>query len=246
MDMTHTICNEKKIRFYSGGFELHGTLHLPPDAINPPIVIGSHGLLATGESPKQIELSGRLNAEGIAFFRFDHRGCGKSEGSFREITSLSGRCEDLSAAVDTIFKRNVTGKNIGLFGSSMGGAVCINSYCSIKPTAMVTYAAPIRSRNINEVIEKESKKSNNAGPLYDPNSLRFDISGKLGDISHILILHGDEDETVPLSHAQQIFEASNDPKRLLIQKGGDHPMSDTIHQEAFLQEAVAWFKRYLL
>ena len=234
------------ILFHSGGFKLKGTLHLPSKVNMPPIVFGSHGLLANSDSPKQLALARQCTAAGIAFFRFDHRGCGKSQGSSMEINSLSGRCEDLAAAINTIFKRKVTRECFGLFGSSMGGAVCINSSGTLKPKAMVTYAAPIRSRNINEVIEKEFEKEPQRGPLYNPKNLKFDIAEKISGLSSILVIHGDADETVPVSHAHQIFEASREPKKILIQKGGDHPMSDRGHQTAFIQESVAWFKRFLL
>jgi predicted acyl esterase len=84
----------KKITFLSDGFKLYGTLHLPP-AERPPVVIGSHGLLSSSSSPKQIALARACTAAGIAYFRFDHRGRGKSEGVFKEVTSLKARCTDL-------------------------------------------------------------------------------------------------------------------------------------------------------
>ena len=68
----------------SENFLLRGMLHIPTDEKGP-VVIGSHGLLSSGNSPKQIELAKRCGEFGIAFFRFDHRGCGKSEGVFKEV-----------------------------------------------------------------------------------------------------------------------------------------------------------------
>lgn len=241
MPNQHTI----GLRFTSGAYQLTGTLHLPEGVKQPPIVFGSHGLLSTGESPKQLALAHRCNEAGIAFFRFDHRGCGDSEGTFEEITSLSGRCEDLLCAVKCVCGREDIGEKIGLFGSSMGGAVCIASAGTLKPRVMVTYAAPIRSRNINEVIERESADGKAAGPLYDPASLRFDIVGKLDTLNHILVIHGDGDSVVPVSHARQIYEAAREPKKLLLQEGGDHPMSNPVHQETFITEAADWLKRFL-
>ena len=73
---TNSIC--KKITFSSNGFLLSGALHLPTTDL-PPVVIGSHGLLSNSSSPKQIQLARKCNEYGIAFFRFDHRGCGQSD-----------------------------------------------------------------------------------------------------------------------------------------------------------------------
>jgi alpha-beta hydrolase superfamily lysophospholipase len=121
--------NQKNITFSSNGFTLKGTLHLP-DAEHPPVVIGSHGLFSSGSSPKQIALAKRCNACGIAFFRFDHRGCGQSQGIFQEVTTLEARCNDMISAIKTIQNRNDTGNRIGLFGSSMGGAVCLSVFAA--------------------------------------------------------------------------------------------------------------------
>ena len=229
----------------SGGYQLKGRLHLPEEGPRPPVVIGSHGLLSTGESPKQIALARQCNAEGMAFFRFDHRGCGKSQGPPQEITSLSGRCEDLLQAALTLQNRKDVGEKLGLFGSSMGGAVSIAMADTLKPNAMVTYAAPIRSRHINGNIEKELTKNKTAVPSYDPQQLKFDISDHITSLNHILIIHGEGDKVVPISHARMIFEAAQGPKELIVQKGGDHPMSNSNHQKNFIEEAVAWFKHHL-
>ena len=233
-----------EIFFKSGGFRLNGTLHLPINS-HPPIVFGSHGLLATGNSPKQITLAEKCNAAGMAFFRFDHRGCGNSGGTFQEVTSLSGRMEDMAAAVDAIRSKYNLGKKTGFFGSSMGGAVSIASARALKPDAMVTYAAPVRSRNINAAIEKDPDVGGNMGPLSDPDSLKFDVSDQLIGLHHILVIHGDADPVVPGKHAHMIHESAKDPKKLMIQSGGDHPMNNPVHQQEFINSATDWFKRWL-
>jgi len=116
---------EKDISFVSGGFVLKGKLHLP-EAHQPPVVIGSHGLYSSKDSPKQIALAGACNRLGMAYFRFDHRGCGSSQGEFVKVTSLASRCQDLKDAVEAVLKHEDTGRRIGLFGSSMGGTVSLS------------------------------------------------------------------------------------------------------------------------
>jgi hypothetical protein len=80
-----SIC--KKISFLSDNFLLRGILHIPA-VEKGPVIIGSHGLLSSGNSPKQIALARRCNDFGIAFFRFDHRGCGKSKGFLKKLLHL--------------------------------------------------------------------------------------------------------------------------------------------------------------
>jgi len=231
-----SIC--KKISFLSDNFLLRGILHIPT-VRNGPVVIGSHGLLSSGNSPKQIELARRCNNFGIAFFRFDHRGCGKSQGVFKEVTSLDGRRTDILSAIETIRDQGYIGSRIGLFGSSMGGAACISAAGSTKIDSMVVSAAPLRSRMIKRPVKKEAKEE------YDEIQLSFDISGKLSGISNILIFHGDADQVVPFSNALEVYEKAGDTKKLIMQENGDHLMSNKAHQEEFIHEAGLWFKHGL-
>ena len=229
-----SIC--KKISFLSDNFLLRGMLHIPT-AEKGPVVIGSHGLLSSGNSPKQIELARRCNDFGIAFFRFDHRGCGKSEGVFKEVTSLDARRTDILSAIETIRGQGYIGSRIGLFGSSMGGAACISAAGTTKIDSMVISAAPLRSRMIKRPDEKEDK--------VEYKKLSFDISGKLSGINNILIFHGDADQVVPFSNALELYEKAADTKKLIIQENGDHLMSNKAHQEEFIREAGLWFKNGL-
>jgi alpha-beta hydrolase superfamily lysophospholipase len=229
----------KNICFASEGYRLYGILHMPRIE-NPPVVIGSHGLLSSQQSAKQRELARKCTAAGMAFFRFDHRGCGRSQGFFSEVTSLEARVNDLKAAVQCIRGRTDIGRRIGIFGSSMGGAVCLSASKSICPDAIVTYAAPLMSRSIRVVGD-----GNGIGTM--PGWLRrpFDISNHISRLRNLLIFHGDEDNVVPFSDALKIFAQSTEPKRLVTQPGGDHPMSDEMHQRTFIKQTVRWFEDFL-
>ena len=226
----YSLC--KPIQFLSDGYLLQGTLHLPSNEC-PPVVIGSHGLLSDSDSPKQIQLAERCNSIGLAYFRFDHRGCGKSQGYFAEVTSLEARASDLRHAVRMIRNRKDTGSRFGLFGSSMGGAACLAVANKTGAEAVVTYAAPLRSTSVNHP------------PVSCPN-FRFDLIGKATGLSNILIIHGDKDEIVPYNDAEELFRIADEPKDLIRQKQGDHPMSRKTHQESFIHAARAWFKSTLL
>jgi alpha-beta hydrolase superfamily lysophospholipase len=232
--------NMENISFEADGLKLKGILHLPDDK-RPPVVIGSHGLYSTSSSPKQIALAGECNRLGIAYFRFDHRGCGRSEGEFNRVTSLEARCQDLVAAVEIIHSRIDTSGSLGLFGSSMGGTVCLNTAGQLAVDAMVTFAAPIRSDLTGSQPETPRSEI-----VFDAAKRRFDITKGLSGISNILIFHGDADDVVPVSHAREIYSLAHQPKQMIIQKGGDHPMSNKAHQKEFIREAALWFKQSLI
>ena len=226
----------KGVTFKANGYRLSGILHLP-EVDHPPIVIGSHGLLSTRRSPKQIALAESCNAAGIAYFRFDHRGCGDSEGTFHKVSSLNSRCRDLFAALKHLQETEPVSTRIGLFGSSYGGASSISVASTIPVVALVTVAAPVRSRTLNTATHEQQ-----TGIILDEKMLSFDISDRLSGVGHIFVIHGDADEIVPVSDAREIHENAGAPKQLWIQSGGDHRMSDPDLQQEFIHRASAWFK----
>ncbi|MCP4108745.1 MAG: alpha/beta hydrolase [Desulfobacteraceae bacterium] len=241
---TDSIC--EKITFSSEGFALKGYLHLPAGkSVRHPVVIGSHGLLSTGNSQKQIALAEVCNKYSIAFFRFGHRGCGESQGNFRDVTSLEARHRDLISAAETVRSRNDIGKQTGLFGSSMGGATCLSAAKILGVHAIVTFAAPIRSNSIVKAVENPGD-SDMSESLIDREKLQFDISDRLYEIHNILIFHGDSDTVVPPSQAVELYEKAGETKKLVMQERGDHPMNNTKHQEIFMKETVAWFRKFLV
>lgn len=228
----------ENISFPSENYTLQGILHLP-DVPKPPVVFGSHGLIADKESPKQIELAKQCNRLDIAYFRFDHRGCGESDGDHRDIPLLQSRCTDLKSAVKMIMARKDTGDKIGFFGSSMGGAVSISMAVKLHPAAIVTFAAPVRNDSMVEIPVKEGPASTGATYKTD---FKFDISRSISGLHTILIFHGDADDIVPLSNAREIFSMASEPKKIIIQKSGDHRMNNPVHQQEFVHEAGEWFR----
>jgi alpha-beta hydrolase superfamily lysophospholipase len=228
----------KNVSFKADGYTLKGCLHLPPDSPNrPPVVIGSHGLFSSGNSPKQLALAHQCNDLGIAFFRFDHRGCGDSQGEFPHVTSLESRSNDLNSAVKTIIDLFGSDIRIGLFGSSMGGSVCLNVAAHLKISALVTYAAPLR---LDATIASEDLPGLDR-PQTSRHRLCFDIRDRLAGINTILIVHGDADTVVPYADALVLYQAVGHPKHLIRQRGGDHLMSRRSHQKQFIRAAADWF-----
>ncbi len=236
----------KEILFRSDAFLLKGTLHLPAAVTQPPVVIGSHGLFSTGNSPKQIALAQECNRRGIAFFRFDHRGCGESQGLFHDVTSLESRCRDLIHAAEMIRGRADTGNALAFFGSSMGGAVCMATAATVftEAVSLVTLAAPVCIRSHHEAMKaiEKSGDSHLPEPLFYEKNLQFDLSALVPELRNILIFHGDSDEVIPVSDALKIYQNARHPKKLIIQKQGDHRMSNEEHQREFITQAVNWFE----
>jgi hypothetical protein len=228
------------IHFTSDGLRLNGTLHLP-EIKNPPVIVGSHGFFSTGDSPKQLDLAKHCTANGMGFFRFDHRGCGKSEGDFVEVTTFDGRCRDLNAAIDLILTHPETGDHIALFGSSFGGAVALATAAEREVYAVVTAAAPVCLDTIRPPDISSQEEASRLHGL-DRDRLIFDVTGSLYRVRNLMIFHGDQDTVVPFSNALAIYEKAGVPKTLIRHENGDHPMSKPAHQRDFIKRSVDWYR----
>jgi len=233
----------KDVSFTCDGLRLKGTLHLPA-ADRPPIVVGCHGLMADRHSPKQTTLAEKCNRLGIAYLRFDHRGCGDSQGRFEEVTTLAARCRDLEAALAWAHGEGCFSDRVGLFGSSMGGAVCLAAAGHLNVAALVTVAAPVRSRTL---AEKEGLRSDDlpGQGFFTTPARQFDILPQLETLSRVLLFHGGKDEIVPLSHAEEILSRLQPPRQLVVFEDGDHRMSNPADQNKFISLASNWYRRFL-
>ncbi|MFW6081349.1 MAG: alpha/beta hydrolase [Desulfosalsimonas sp.] len=230
---------QETLFFDSDGLRLHGTLHLPA-AEKPPFVIGVHGMLSNGDSPKQQALAKKCSSRGIAYFRFDHRGCGKSQGVFSRVTTFDGRRTDLAAAASMLSKRTDLGGILGLFGSSLGGAVVLSLAGNLDVRAIVTLAAPV---SMSSIMVPVSYDTDPALSGITKGQMDFDISDSLPLVHSILVCHGDADEVVPYENALNIYESANQPKKLLRLRGSDHRVSSTEQQQVFMENTLEWFAR---
>jgi alpha-beta hydrolase superfamily lysophospholipase len=230
--------SETELTFRSDGLRLQGILHLPEEP-RPHLVVGSHGLYSSGASPKQRGLAVGCCRMGLAYFRFDHRGCGRSEGRFADVTTLAGRRNDLLDAVAFLRNTYALDTGLGLFGSSFGGATCLAAAGALRPQRLVTLAAPVDSRSILAAAEALDPP---VEPRFFKETFQFDLRDAIRAVDGILVIHGDRDEVIPPSHADIIFERVAEPKRQLLISGGDHRLSRTDHQQQFMQAALDWLK----
>ncbi|MBF0230087.1 MAG: alpha/beta hydrolase [Desulfamplus sp.] len=241
------------IKFVSDNKMVNGMLHLPDREIYPcnaktPLVVGSHGLEGSMESAKQQLFAQILPENGFAFLRFDHRGCGKSEGNFVEETSLFKRVEDMLCAVDYVLSLKLTSWQIFLFGSSLGGSTCIATWSKLVdkgliPLGAILCAAPVNSLTIQKIPLNGNEHRPTLPMSFFEKNLLFDLTDKVKDLSNILIFHGDNDKTVPVENGYNLYDNAKEPKKLIILKGGDHQMSNIDDQKVFEVESLAWLKK---
>ncbi len=245
---------EQELTFKSQGMALAASFSLPSPG--SPCVVLSHGLESHKDGNKWLVLDRALNEAGFACLRFTYSGCGegrgKSEGDF-ENTSLSGRIQDYRAALDFAQSMDIDIDRLGTIGSSLGGMVALASRDS-RIKAMVVVATPcILSPDIlgwldngrsSRLLTLPSGRRIKAEGLED--TRQFDILKAASETGcPLLVIHGAEDEAVPLRDGYRIYEAAREPKALEVISGGDHSLDGPEALERLVGLSVEWFLRYL-
>ena len=187
-------------------------------------IICSHGLYSSKDSDKYLQLAEQAAQRNISLLRFDHRGCGESNGSFADAT-LTRRIEDMQAAVE--WTRQEHEGSIALFGSSFGGMVSILAAdASIRALALMSTPYAI-----------EDDLGLTAAFMHDLE--RYDLLKAIQMVPPVLIMHGRHDELVPVAHARALHEHAPDEKKLML-FDTDHRFSDKLAREKALTAAVDW------
>jgi dipeptidyl aminopeptidase/acylaminoacyl peptidase len=232
----------EKVSFESEGQKISGILHLP-DEKNPPCVIASHGLLSSKDSEKYIALGEQISREGMAMLRFDFRGIGESEGS-EEDNTISKKVADLIAGINFIRSHLSLGNRIGLMGSSLGGFLSLIKASGDKEIkAVVTWAAPIHLDDLGTKTQGEDYPL--PPDVFFEDLPRHRLVPLLSKASHCLVIHGEEDELVPLDQALGIFTHLRVPKELHVIGGADHRLTNPAHRQRAIDLTVDWFKKFL-
>jgi fermentation-respiration switch protein FrsA (DUF1100 family) len=235
---------QQPLKIPVGGASLAAVLHLPDAGRVPcPCVVTAHGLSSSKDSDKYLQIAEEFNREGIAVCRFDFRGCGDSEGSLAE-TTVAQRVADLRAVIERMRVHPGLSGRVALLGSSLGGFVSLFvASLDTRVKAVAAWATPaglddlaeqpdlVRELALGEVFMAELKQGRY---LRTPVGTRY-----------CLIIHGDQDELVPVAHATRLYERALNPRQLEIIPGGDHRLTDPGHRLQAIRLSLSWIGRYL-
>ena len=167
-----------------------------------------------------------LPAQQYNVFLPDYRGYGASEGS----PTLAGVQDDINSSMKYLLQRpDIDHERIVILAQSLGGALAIynvaNSPYRPNIKALITESAFSDYRGI---VREKLSSFWLTWPLQWPLSFTVDndysplpVVNKISPIP-LLIVHGDKDNIVPLSHGQALFAAAAQPKELWVVEGGGH------------------------
>jgi pimeloyl-ACP methyl ester carboxylesterase len=241
-------------QFRSGDLQLVGRL-ARPERVAPqgaPALVITHGFptksngqLNAGRS--YYDLAERVTEElGWISLAFTFRGCGESEGHF----SLSGWVDDIHAAVEHLEQRDDV-NGVWLAGFGTGGALSIVA-ASANPSVrgVAAIAPPADFNDWVQAPEGLLDYARHVGAISDP-EFPDDLDAwqaELGEISALaavsdladrplLLLHGADDDVVPVFDARVIADAHGATDLRIISGGG--------HRLRFDPRAIAVFLGWL-
>lgn len=244
----------EKVHFKnSKGNNLCGVLSNPGLDKDLPIIILCHGFSSSKDAQTYKRLEEIFNNHKISTFRFDFFGHGESEGEFEDIT-ISEAADDILNAIS--FIKGLGYSRIGLVGSSFGGIASIMAASKTNDLFILALKSPVSDyEKVTMKTKKELGEWKNKGYRYyitgEGKKLRLNYSFyedfRNNDgykaapkiIIPTLIVHGDADETVPVSQSIKTSKLIPNCKLVLI-KGANHRYTEGNHVEQMLK-AVSEF-----
>jgi pimeloyl-ACP methyl ester carboxylesterase len=242
----------------SRGVVLGAHLSRPPAVENEqrvPALVMCHGFPAgpggaASSAQTYPELGDRLASEsGWAVLTFNFRGTGASTGQF----SLAGWLEDVESAVDHLLAReDVSG--VWLAGSSTGGALAICAAAEDdRVRGVAALAAPAEFSDWASDPAGSIAYAREVGVISDPGfpsdveawarELReirpVNVIGKIPPRS-VLLLHGSDDEVVPVADAHALAEAAGGSAELHVLNQAGHRLR---HDPRVIAVLLGWMER---
>lgn len=237
------------IRNYLGE-RLDAALH-PGTKAGVLLVLG-HGVTGNKDRPLLVALAEGLAALGWPCLRLSFSGNGESEGKF-EYSCITKEIGDLKAALDSI-PANV---QVAYVGHSMGGAVGVMTAAkdarirALISVAGMTHTADFVKREFGDVEP-------DAGCMWDepecPLSSAFiddltNIGTTLSAASEItcpwLLIHGEDDDVVPIVDGQDAFAAAKSAKEWLPVPDAGHSFGEQSYP-LIIQAIDTWLNQHFL
>ncbi len=149
---------EKELEIKNKHIKIAGTLTLPKET-NFPILILVSG---SGQQDRDCELLGHqpfwvladyLSKNGIAVFRYDDRGIGKSTGEFGSSTETDFTSDVLS--IFTYLKKKYPGHPIGIYGHSEGGIIGLRAAAKQKEIKFLIESASVGTNGKDVLVHQQ-------------------------------------------------------------------------------------------
>ncbi len=225
-------------------------------AEDSPIIVVVHGSEGNRAHPaeRMLGIAKDLVSYGYNVLMFDMRGHGESEG--RRISAGHYEKNDVLGAIDYVRQRGIERK-IGLLGFSMGAAASLMT--APESDEIDAVVADSAYADIVSIIESEFSQRSNLPKFFIPIILFmtrniYDIDfaaikpeeAVRGISVPVFIIHGGQDDMVPVQHAYRLKEASQNPdSRLWIVPEAQHANSYFVRPAEYKEQVISFFDKAL-
>ena len=217
------------------GTKLHAKLDRPDEAERGPLCILIHGFTGHMEEDHIVATQTAMNDCGVSVLRVEMFGHGGSDGEFRNHTLYKWVTNALTVVnyaktLDFVTDLYLCGHSQGGLLTMLIGGMCADDFKAIIPLSPAW------------MIPEMARLGNVLGTSFDPKHIpdriicdSWELSGdyvRVAQTIHVedmieryegsvLIIHGDDDETVPYSYSEKATKLYRNA-RLVTIKGDDH------------------------
>lgn len=177
-----------------------------------PMIVYFHGN-AGHMGDRSGKFAGFIEA-GFGLVALSYRGFGKSGGAPEE----KGIYDDARAVIDfVLYKMHVPPGRLIYFGESLGSGVAVQMASERTPALLVLEAA---------YTSVESRAAEMFPYILFVRNLvrdKYDSLAKIRSVhAPLLMLHGAQDDTIPLRHGRKLFHNAREPKSMLVYPDVNH------------------------
>ncbi|MDE0314619.1 MAG: alpha/beta hydrolase [Candidatus Poribacteria bacterium] len=214
------------------------------------IVVIGHGVTGNKDRPALVALAEGLANAGISALRFSFSGNGESAGAFTDST-ITKEVADLGSIIDVL-----SGYDICYVGHSMGGAVgVLRAATDERIEVLVSLAGMVHTKAFAE--REFGDVTPDEGFMWDEpdcplSQIYMDDMATINSVAKQaskfggpwLLVHGSEDDIVPIQDSIDVLQFANEPTELLDLPGADHVFSDD-STAIMVEKVVAWINQKL-
>lgn len=211
------------------------------------IVVIGHGVTGNKDRPFVVALAQGLAQAGIPVLRFSFSGNGYSEGKFTDST-ISKEISDLGCVLDRL-----NDYTLCYAGHSMGGAVgVIRASTDERIKYLISLAGMVDTKGFAD--REFGDVTPDKGFMWDEpdcplSQIYMDDMAKTDSVINLapqvkvpwLLVHGTEDDVVPIQDSLDIFAKANEPKELVKLEGSNHVFADE-NAPLMVEQVVSWIK----
>ncbi len=210
---------------------------------NATYIVFLHGFMSDLEGKKPKVFLNFAKKNKLGFLALEYSGHGKSSGKFTN-GNISKWTKETTILIKKVIKKN----RIILIGSSMGSWISLNQFKFFKKQIIgflgigsaPQFLEGLMWKKFSKKMKKEITKNGiinlKHGNYEYPISLQLIKDGRKNKVLNkkiyeklkVTMVHGQKDESVPISYSKKILKIFvNSKKKLVIVKNGDHSLSSS-------------------